>query len=417
MTEPADVSTRADCEALDRADPLRAMRGRYVLPAGLLYLDGNSLGALPAATPARVARAVEAEWGQHLIGGWLKDGWMTLPERLGDKVASLVGADPGEILVVDTTSLNLHKVLAAALQLRPERRTLLTDSGNFPTDVYMAQGVAALLDRGHKVKVVAEGEIEAAIDEDTAALFLTEVNYKSGRLHDMARLTEAAQAKGALAIWDLAHTAGAVPIHLNAAKADFAVGCGYKYMNGGPGAPAWLFVARRHQDKVRQPLTGWLGHADPFAFGLDYQPARGILQWKCSSPPILGLVALEVSVDLLLEAGIEAIRAKSLRLTGLFMQLVDRRLGGHGFTVATPREPARRGSQVALQHEKSWPIMQALIARGVIGDFRAPDIARFGFAAPYTGYADVWDAVEILREIMVNDTWRMPEFQMKKSVT
>jgi len=417
MTEPAAVSTRAECEALDRDDPLRAMRGRYVLPEGLLYLDGNSLGALPAATPARVARAVEAEWGRHLIGGWMKDGWMTLPERLGDKVARLVGADPGEVIVVDTTSINLHKVLAAAIQMRPERRTLLTDSGNFPTDVYMAQGLAELLGRGHKVKVVGEDEIEGAIDDDTAAIFLTEVNYKSGRLHDMARLTAAAQARGALAIWDLAHTAGAVPIHLNAARADFAIGCGYKYMNGGPGAPAWLYVPKRHQDTVRQPLTGWLGHADPFAFGLDYRPAPGILQWKCSSPPVLGLVALEVAVDLLLEAGIEPIRAKSLRLTELFMSLVDERLAGQGFTVATPRDPARRGSQVALQHENSWPIMQALIARGVIGDFRAPDIARFGFAAPYTGYADVWDAVEILRGIMADGDWRKPEFQMKKAVT
>lgn len=417
MTLQSTASTRQDCERLDLNDPLRSFRNRYSLPEGMIYLDGNSLGALPVETPARVAKAVQAEWGQHLIGGWMKDGWMTLPERLGDKIAGLIGADAGEVIVVDTTSINLHKVLAAALQLRPGRRTLLTDNGNFPTDVYMAQGLVEILERQHRVRVADEAEIESAIDEDTAAIFITEVNYRTGRLHDMARITAAAHAKGALAIWDLAHTAGCVPVDLNRSKADFAVGCGYKYLNGGPGAPAYLFAAKRHHDKVRQPLTGWLGHTAPFDFGLDYKPAQGILQWKCSSPPILGLVALDVGVDGLIEAGIGRIRAKSQTLTDLFIRLVEERLGDHGFIVATPKAPAERGSQVALRHPQAWPIMQALIARSVIGDFRAPDVARFGFAAPYTRFVDVWDTVEHIHDIMASGAWQKSEFQAKKSVT
>jgi kynureninase len=412
----AHAADRADCERLDREDPIRSFRDRFRLPDGLIYLDGNSLGALPKAAAARVARMVDVEWGEHLVDGWLKDNWMGLSETLGDKIAKLIGADAGEVIVVDTTSINVHKVLAAALLMRPERRTLLTDRGNFPTDVYMAQGLAEFLGRQHRVEIVGEDEIEAAIDDDTAVVFLTQINYRTGRLYDMAKITAAAHAKGALAVWDVAHTAGCIPIELNKVGADFAVGCGYKYLNGGPGAPAFVFAPKRHHDKVRQPLTGWLGHANPFEFDLDYKPAKGIRQWRASSPPILGIVAMEAGIDDLIEFGMDKVRAKSLALTGLFMTLVEKRLGRHGFAFATPRDD-NRGSQVALRHKDGWPIMQALKARRVIGDFREPDIVRFGFAAPYVRFVDVWDAVENLVQVMDTGEWKRPEFQAKKWVT
>ncbi len=415
--QTSSATTRAACEAFDRADPIRAYRDRFRLPEGVIYLDGNSLGALPKATADRVKKVLDVEWGEHLVDGWLKDNWMGLSEVLGDKIAKLIGADAGEVIVVDTTSINVHKVIAAAMLMRPDRRTLLTDKGNFPTDVYMAQGLVEFLGRQHRIKMVEEDQVAESIDEDTAAVFCTQINYKTGRLHDMARITKAAHAKGALAIWDLAHTAGCVPIELNKIEADFAVGCGYKYLNGGPGAPAFVFAPKRHHDKVRQPLTGWLGHANPFEFGLDYKPAQGIRQFRASSPPILGIVAMEAGIDDMIEFGIGNVRAKSLALTGLFMRLVEERLIKHGFTIATPKETERRGSQVALNHKDGWPIMQALKARKVIGDFREPNIVRFGFAAPYVRFADVWDAVENLVQVMEKEEWKKPEFQNKKWVT
>jgi len=410
------AASRADCERLDRDDPIRAFRDRFRLPEGLIYLDGNPLGALPKRAAERVAEVVDVEWGQHLVDGWLKDNWMGLSEALGDKIAKLIGAEDGEVIVVDTTSINVHKVLAAAMLMRPDRRTLLTDKGNFPTDVYMAQGLAEFLERQHRVKVVDEDALEASIDDDTAVVFLTQINYRTGRLYDMAKITAAAHAKGALAIWDVAHTAGCIPIELNKVQADFAVGCGYKYLNGGPGAPAFVFAPKRHHDKVRQPLTGWLGHANPFEFDLDYKPAQGIRQWRASSPPILGIVAMEAGIEDLIEFGIDKVRAKSLALTGLFMQLIEKRLAQHGFAFATPRDE-KRGSQVALRHKNGWSIMQALKARKVIGDFREPDIVRFGFAAPYVRFVDVWDAVEYLSQVMGAEEWKKPEFQAKKWVT
>jgi kynureninase len=416
MNAAVSAASRADCERLDREDPIRAFRDRFRLPEGLIYLDGNSLGALPKAAAKRVAQVVDVEWGEHLVDGWLKDNWMGLSETLGDKIAKLIGAEDGEVIVVDTTSINVHKVLAAAMLMRPERRTLLTDKGNFPTDVYMAQGLAEFLERQHRVKVVGEDELIEAIDEDTAVVFLTQINYRTGRLYDMARITAAAHAKGALAIWDVAHTAGCIPIELNKVGADFAVGCGYKYLNGGPGAPAFVFAPKRHHDKVRQPLTGWLGHANPFEFGLSYKPAKGIVQWRASSPPILGIVAMEAGIDDLIEFGMDKVRAKSLALTGLFMGLIETRLSQHGFGFATPRDE-QRGSQVALRHKNGWPIMQALKARKVIGDFREPDIVRFGFAAPYVRFVDVWDAVEHLFQVMASGEWKKPEFKAKKWVT
>lgn len=415
--QTSSTTSRAACEAFDRADPIRAFRDRFRLPEGVIYLDGNSLGALPKAAAERVTKVLDVEWGEHLVDGWLKDNWMGLSETLGDKIAKLIGADAGEVIVVDTTSINVHKVIASAMLMRPDRRTLLTDKGNFPTDVYMAQGLIEFLGRQHRIKMVEEDEVAESVDEDTAAVFCTQINYRTGRLHDMAKITKAAHAKGALAIWDLAHTAGCVPIELNKIEADFAVGCGYKYLNGGPGAPAFVFAPKRHHDKVRQPLTGWLGHANPFEFGLDYKPAQGIRQFRASSPPILGIVAMEAGIDDMIEFGIGNVRAKSLALTSLFMKLVEERLAKHGFGIATPKESERRGSQVALTHKDGWSIMQALKARKVIGDFREPNIVRFGFAAPYVRFADVWDAVDHLVQVMEKGEWKKPEYQNKKWVT
>ncbi|MBL8698091.1 MAG: kynureninase [Alphaproteobacteria bacterium] len=411
---PTDL---AACEALDRADPLARHRDAFELPAGLVYLDGNSLGALPRATAARVADVIRREWGQDLITSWNKAGWIDLPRRVGDKIGRLVGAAPGEVIVADSTSINVFKVLAAALALRPDRRTILSDSGNFPTDLYMAQGLAALRADGRRLRLEAPEDVAAAIDDDTAVVMLTEVDYRTGRLHDMAAITAAAQARGALMLWDLAHSAGAFPVDLARCNADFAVGCGYKYLNGGPGAPAFVYVAARHQDSFRQPLSGWLGHAAPFAFDTSYAPARGIGRYLCGTPPILSLVALECGVDTLLEADMSAIRAKSERMTALFIDLVERLCAGHGLELASPRAAARRGSQVSFRHPEGYAIMQALIARGVIGDFRAPDILRFGFTPLYLRHVDVWRAADTLRDVLATRAWDAPRFRTRAAVT
>jgi kynureninase len=409
--------TRDLLARLDVEDPLGHFRERFHLPEGLIYLDGNSLGALPKTAPARLAEVAEREWGEHLIGGWRKDGWMTYPERLGNKIARLIGAQAGEIIAVDTTSLNLFKILAASLALKPTRRTILSDTGNFPTDLYMAQGLIELLGRRHRLKLVEPKEIEAAIDDDTVLVMLTHVDYRSGRIHDMERITRAAQAKGAIMLWDLCHSAGAVPVNLTRAGADFAVGCGYKYLNGGPGAPAFIYVAQRHHDRTSQPLTGWLGHADPFAFAAEYRPAPGILHYKCSTPSILALAPLECGVDIMLEAGMPALRQKSMALGDLFIRLVAERLNGRGFRPACPLAAEERGSQVSFHHDDGYAIMQALIERRVVGDFRAPDIMRFGLTPAYVRYVDVWDAVQILAQIMDSRAYDKPEFKQRASVT
>ncbi|MBI1779706.1 MAG: kynureninase [Proteobacteria bacterium] len=414
---PETPPTRESLERLDRADPLGGIRDRFYLPAGVIYLDGNSLGALPKTAPVRVAQVVEEEWGRHLIGGWRRDGWMDYPERLGNKIAHLIGAGAGEVITVDTTSVNLFKLIAAALTLRPTRKTVLSDTGNFPSDVYMAQGLIELLGAKHRLKLVEEDQIEAAIDGDTALVMVTHVNYKSGRVHDMAAITRAAQAKGALMLWDLCHSAGAVPVNLTRAGADLAVGCGYKFLNGGPGAPAFLYVAQRHHDRTRQPLTGWLGHADPFAFDLAYRPAPGILHYKCSTPPIVALAALECGVDIMLEAGMDRLRQKSMALGDLFIRLMDTRLADRGFRPACPRNAEARGSQVSFHHDAGYAIMQALIERGVVGDFRAPDIMRFGLTPAYTRHVDIWNAVEILARIMDTKAYDRPEWREPSGVT
>ena len=407
---------RDDLVALDRDDPLRPFRDRFVLPEGVLYLDGNSLGALPKATLGRLSQVAAVEWGQALIRSWNQHGWIDLQRRIGDKIGTLIGAGPEETIVADSTSVNLFKLLAAALQLRPGRSVILSEPANFPTDLYIAEGLAALLG-GHRLRLVEPAALEAALGPDVAVVMLTHVNYRTGRMWDMDRVTRQVQDSGALMLWDLCHSAGAVPVDLARAGADFAVGCGYKYLNGGPGAPAFLSIAKRWQNRITPPLTGWLGHAEPFAFETSYRPAEGIQRAVVGTPPVLSLAALEVGVDIMLEAPMAQLRAKSLRQFELFAELVEQELAPWDFQIVTPRDAARRGSQICLAHPQGWPIMQALIQRNVIGDFRAPDILRFGFTPLYLGYAEIWDAVAVLKDIMATGAWDRPEHHARAKVT
>jgi kynureninase len=418
--------TRQDALALDATDPLAPLRGQFHIPEGLIYLDGNSLGVLPRATAARVQQVVEQEWGQGLIRSWNSAGWMALPARVGDKIARLVGAGEGELVVADSTSVNLFKVLAAALlivkQDTPARRVILSERSNFPTDLYIAESLAR--EHGFELVLVEPDEIESQLTEQTAVLMLTHVNYRTGRMHDMAAVTRQAHAAGALTIWDLAHSAGAVPVDLSAARADFAVGCGYKYLNGGPGAPAFVWAHPRHVGRFWQPLAGWIGHAAPFEFTPGYRPAAGIARYQCGTPAVLSLAALECGVDTVLAAepysqgqgGMAALRRKSLALTRLFAERVQATCPA--LALASPTQDAERGSQVCFSHpELGYPVVQALIARGVIGDFRAPDVLRFGFTPLYLRFVDAWDAAEHLREVLAHEEWRRPEFNQRHAVT
>lgn len=415
---PAHCPTRNDAKAMDAADPLADARAAFALPPGAIYLDGNSLGALPRATPERVAALLREEWGRDLIAGWNKHGWMAMSARLGDKIARLIGAAPGTVVVGDSTSINLFKALAAALAAAPGRTTILSERGNFPTDLYMAEGLAALLDKGHRLKIVdTPAQIAGAIDADTAVVMLTHVDYKTGALHDMAATTARAHAAGARIVWDLAHSAGAVPLDLTAARADYAVGCGYKYLNGGPGAPAFLYVAERHHADFRQPLQGWLGHAQPFAFEPSYRPAPGIAAAIVGSPPVIAMAALEVGVDIFLRQDMGAVRAKSEALTEIFRTLVMSRGSAFGIECASPAAPEARGSQISFRHPKAYEIVQALIARGVTGDFRAPDIMRFGFAPLYLRYVDAWDAAAHLIDTVESRAYEEPRYAVRQAVT
>ncbi len=424
------TTTLQDCRAFDAQDPLRDLRHQFVLPEGVIYLDGNSLGVLPKTTAARVAEAVTTEWGEGLIRSWNSAGWFDLSQRLGDKIARLIGAAPGEVVATDSTSINLYKVLSAALNIAdadaPERKVLVSERSNFPTDLYIAEALCR--ERGLRLELVEPDDITAALTSDVAVLMLTHVNYRTGAMHDMQAITAAAHAAGALAVWDLAHSAGAVPVDLHAAQADFAVGCSYKYLNGGPGAPAFVWAHPKHADRFWQPLAGWWGHAAPFEFTPDYRPAAGIARYLCGTQPILSMVALECGLDTVLAAeplgGMAALREKSFALTDLFIELVEARCAGHGMMLVTPREHAQRGSQVCLSKQVgAYAIVQALIARGVIGDFRAGDgdkhlnILRFGFTPLYIGFEDVWNAVEHLRQVLETAQWKQPEFNQKNAVT
>ncbi|MER8182796.1 kynureninase [Kitasatospora sp. NPDC094015] len=405
--------TRAACAALDAADPLAALRAEFALPAGVLYLDGNSLGALPRGTSDRVRRMVEREWGDGLIRSWNEAGWYELPQGLGERLSPMLGAAPGQVVVCDSTSVNLFKVLGAALRLRPGRPTVLAERAAFPTDLYITEGVTSLVDGVHPTLLAGAADLDRLLDEQVAAVVLSHVDYRTGELLDMAAITERVHRAGALMIWDVCHSAGAMPVEFDRCQVDFAVGCTYKYLNGGPGAPAFLYAAERHQAAARQPLSGWFGHARPFAFEPGYEPTEGIRRFLTGTPPLLGMAALEASLDVWEKVDLADVRAKSLALSGLFLELVE----PLGLASVTPAEPHRRGSQVSLRHPDGYAVMQALIARGVIGDFRAPDLLRFGFTPLYLSYADVWDAARQLSEVLDTGEWREERFSRRVAVT
>lgn len=409
--------TRDQCVELDRASPFAQSRARFVLPEGCIYMNGNSLGPLSDAARKRMAGAVDSEWGKGLIRSWNTAGWYDLPVRLGDKIARLVGAGEGEVVVTDSTSVNLFKVAAAAAALRPGRTKIISEKGNFPTDLYVLDGVSRFMGGGRRLVTYDRAEVIDAIDEDTAVVVLTHVHYVTAEMFDMAAVTKRAHDVGALIVWDLSHSVGAVEVQLNAANADFAVGCGYKYLNGGPGAPAFVFVANRHLADVRQPLSGWFGHAQPFAFVDDYTPAANIRRMMTGTPPVLSASALEAAVDLFAGVDMKALRAQSVRMSELFITLCEQRCAGFGLQLASPRDAVLRGSHVSLAHPDGYAIMQALIARGVIGDFRAPHFIRFGFTPLYLTCAEVWDAVETLQDIMATKAYAQPEFTKRLAVT
>ena len=410
------MTTRQDCFGRDAADPLGAMRARFSLPDGVIYLDGNSLGTLPITAADAVRDAVEQQWGRDLIASWNQHGWIGLPQKVGGKVARLIGAEVNEVVAADSVSVNLFKLAAAAVGAQSGRRVVLTEGGDFPTDLYILQGLAGMLP-DVELRVVAPGDIEAALDDRVAVVLLSHVHYRTGAVRDMAGLSSAIRGVGALSLWDLSHSAGVLDVDLNRDGADLAAGCGYKYLNGGPGAPAYVFVAQRHQAALCNPLSGWMGHARPFDFVDDYAPAAGIDRWLCGTPPILSLTALDAALDAFYDADMTAARAKAGALGDLFIERVEARCVGKGLVLASPREARERGGQVSFRHPHGWAVMQNLIARGVIGDFRRPDVIRFGFAPLYVRHVDVWDAVEVLGEILDSESWREARFQVRAAVT
>jgi kynureninase len=407
----------SDATALDAADPLAAFRDEFELPEGVIYLDGNSLGPLPKAARARMREVVETQWGVSLIRGWNDHDWMGAPTRVGDAIAGLIGAGKGEVIVADSTSANLFKLAVAAMQARPDRKVVLSEPGDFPTDLYMLEGAVRTLGEGRRLELRPAEEIEAALSEDVAVLVLCHAHYKTARIRDMARLTAAAQAVGALVIWDLSHSAGVLEVDLNGCNADLAVGCGYKYLNGGPGAPAFLFVARRHQETLVSPLSGWMGHQAPFTFQDAYDPAQGIQRFACGTPPVLGVSALECGVDIAARAGARAIRAKAAALTDLFIRRVEAGPAAAELRLVTPREASLRGGHVSYAHPDGYAIVQAMIDRGVIGDFRDPDIARFGFSPLPLSFAEVARAADILGEVVATAQYDQPRFRQRAAVT
>jgi len=405
------MMTLDEARARDANDPLRGFRDRFALPEGVIYLDGNSLGPLPRATETAVADLATRQWGERLIRSW-NEGWIEAPLRVGDKIARLVGAAPGEVAVADSTSVNLFKLLTAALRASPDRRVILSEAGNFPTDLHIAEGVIAGIP-GATLRVVERDEIAHALDKSVAVLMLTHVHYKTAERFDMGDWTARAHQVGALALWDLSHSAGAVRVDLNGANADLAVGCGYKYLNGGPGAPAFLFVAERHQSTLANPLSGWMGHAAPFDFADGYAPAPGIRRWLAGTSPMLAMAALESGVDLMLEADRDLIAAKSAALFDTFAAIGD----ALGLDCVSPRDPTKRGSHISFRHAHAYPLCQALIERGVIGDFRAPDVLRLGLTPLYLGFEDIVSAGEVLADLLASQVYLEPRFAERRAVT
>ncbi len=390
-------------------------RAFFDLPRAVTYLDGNSLGPLPRTAAARLDTTLREEWGGMLITAWNRAGWMEAPRRIGDRIARLIGAETGSVVMGDTLSIKVYQALAAALALRPDRRVVLSDSGNFPSDLYVAQGLLGMLGAGYELRVVAPEDVAGAIDDTVAATLLTEVDYRTGRRHDMAHLTARAHDEGAVTIWDLAHSAGALPVALAECGADFAVGCTYKFLNGGPGAPAFIYVAPRHAEQARPALSGWLGHEAPFAFDPDYRPGAGIERMRVGTPPILQLATLDAALDVWDFADIVAVRTRAVELSQQFIAAVESRCPE--LQLASPRDPQARGSQVSFRHPEGYAIMQALIDRGVIGDFRAPDILRFGITPLYIDAADIARAAEVLASVMAERLWDRPAYRRRAAVT
>lgn len=412
---------RSHCLSLDQQDPLAPLRDQFAIPDDVLYLDGNSLGARPKAASERARQVIEQEWGQGLIRSWNQAGWIDLPRQVGGQIAALIGARPEEVVVTDSTSVNLFKVTAAALQQQttkdPSRRVILSEPGNFPTDLYMLQGLSQFMTGGPVLETQPAETLIDRIGPDVAVVVLTHVHYKTGKLHDMAAITRRAHEQGALVVWDLSHSGGAVELDLNGVNADFAIGCGYKYLNGGPGAPGYLFVAERHLATFKQPLSGWFGHEAPFAMRDDFVPAMDIRRALTGTPSVVATQLLSVGLDTFADTTMAELRAKSVALTQLFIELVETRLPDAGFELVSPRNADERGSQVAFAHPEGYAIMQALIDRGVIGDFRAPDILRFGFAPLYVRFTDVWDSVECLKGIIDSRSWDQPNYHERHAVT
>lgn len=387
----------------------------FHLPDGVIYLDGNSLGPLPKAAVSKIQSTVEDEWGDMLIRGWNDAGWILQPNRLGDRIGALIGCPKDTVVLGDTLSVKVHQALSAALAMQPDRKVILSDNGNFPSDLYIAQGLIDSLDKDHSLKLVDPDEVAAHLSEDVAVLMLTHVDYQTGRMHDLEALTKAAHKVGAVVIWDLAHSAGAVPVDMAASKAEFAVGCTYKYLNGGPGAPAFIYVRPDIVDEIEPSLSGWLGHAAPFEFDLNYQPAPGITRMRVGTPPIIQLAALEASLDIWDNVSMEAVRERSIELSELFIREIESRIPQ--FSLISPRDADQRGSQVSFSFEHGYAVMRALIANGVIGDFRTPDVMRFGFAPLYLDRGDVMTAVETVQTVMTNETWKDAKYQVCVAVT
>ncbi len=408
--------TREDCQRLDDADSLAPLRTQFSLNDGEIYLDGNSLGPVSTSVRRRVNEVLDAEWGRGLVRGWNDAGWMAAPTVLGDRLAPLIGAQPGEVLVADTLTILIAKLIGGALELRPDRHVVLTDAANFHSDIYIIEAMCAKAGRPVTMKTIDRDHLDEELNDDVALVELTQVDYRTGESLDMAAITEKVHAAGALMLWDFAHSAGAVPLDVTGANVDFAAGCGYKYLNAGPGAPAFLYVRKSWQGQLRNPLPGWLGHARPFDFELTYEPAEGMQAFVTSSPSIVALAALDGALDVWDQTSMDEVRAKSLALTDLFIELVNERLPGV-FELVTPLEHARRGSQVALRHTEGYGVIQALIEVGVIGDFRAPDICRFGFTPLYLRFVDVFDAVERIVDVMASESFRDTRFATRNAVT
>ncbi len=409
--------TRDDLLALDREDTLAHVRDRFILPDGEIYLDGNSLGPLPRSTAEKLHDVVHRQWGHDQIRAWNKYRWIHLPRELGDRIGRLIGARPGEVVVGDSTSVNLFKAIAAGLRLRPDRRVIVSEINDFPSDLYIAQGLVDLLGDQYQLRLAESGGLDDMLDDTVAVVSLTHVNYRTGRMHDLAAVTSQVHRQGAIMLWDLSHSAGSLSIRLDDAGVDLACGCGYKFLNGGPGAPAFVYAAERWHDQLSQPLTGWLGHARPFDFVPEYQPADGVGRMICGTPPILSMTALDAGLSAFDGVEMADVREKSIRQGQLFLELVDQECGGHGFSLRSPEDPHQRGSQVCLGHAEGYRIIQALIARGVIGDFRAPDVLRFGITPLYLRYTDIWDAVAHLRAVMETRAWDDDQFIRKELVT